>query len=113
MVTMEFKLGEAWYPIEAYVDSGAAYTVLHAQVAEGVGFDFRQGVLQYLQVGDGSFIPVYLHDVEMQIGPERFKGRVGFSEQLGVTFNLSGRETVFEKFKICFQERQEILSFDS
>ena len=92
---------------------GAAYTVLRAQVAEGAGFDYHQGVLQYLQVGDGSYIPVYLLDLEMQIGAERFRGRVGFSEQLGVSFNLLGRETVFERFKICFQQRQQILSFES
>jgi hypothetical protein len=30
MITMGIKLGESGYPIEAYVDSGAAYTVLHA-----------------------------------------------------------------------------------
>jgi hypothetical protein len=39
LITMGVRFGESWYPIEVYVDSGAAYTVLHAQIAEGVGFD--------------------------------------------------------------------------
>ncbi len=41
IITIGVKTGTAWYPIEAYVDSGAAYSVLHAQIADGVGFDYR------------------------------------------------------------------------
>ncbi len=67
----------------------------------------------YLQVGDGSFIPVYLRDLELQIGPERFVAKVGFSERLGVAFNLLGRESIFSRFTICFQERQRILTFET
>lgn len=113
MITVGIKLGETWYPFEVYVDSGAAYTVLHAQVAEGTGFNYRQGTLHYVQVGDGSFIPVYLHDLELQIGGERFKGKVGFSEKLGVSFNLLGRESIFERFTICFQEHQKLVTFET
>lgn len=60
------------------MDSGAAYTLLHAQMAEGIGFDYRAGEQVYLQVGDGSFIPVYLHDLELQVGSEQFLAKVGF-----------------------------------
>ncbi|MGA2462837.1 MAG: hypothetical protein ABSH06_00595 [Thermodesulfobacteriota bacterium] len=47
------------------MDSGAAYTLLHAQMAGGVDFDYRAGERVYLQVGDESFIPVYLHNLEL------------------------------------------------
>jgi len=66
----------------------------------------------YLQVGDGSFIPVYLHDLEMQLGAERFVSKVGFSDKLGVAFNLLGRRTVFDRFKICFLESERVLTFE-
>jgi hypothetical protein len=56
---------------------------------------------------------VYLRDLELQIGPERFVARVGFSERLGVAFNLLGRESIFARFTICFQERQGILTFET
>ena len=56
IITIGISLAGIWYPIEVYVDSGLAYTVLHARIAEGVGFDYRAGELIYLQVGDGSFI---------------------------------------------------------
>lgn len=113
IITVGVKLGEVWYPIGVYVDSGAAYTLLHATFAQGAGFDYRIGPLIYLQVGDGSFIPVHLHDLELQIGTERFVAKVGFSERLGVAFNLLGRESVFARFKICFQESQRILTFET
>ena len=84
------------------VDSGAAYTLLHAGIAQGAGFNYRVGHRTSVQVGDGSFIPVYLHDLELQIGPERFLAKVGFSERLGVAFNLLGRDSIFMRCKICF-----------
>ena len=112
MITIGVKIGAVWYPVEVYVDSGAAYTVLRAQIADGVGFDYRAGNRVYLQVGDGSFIPVYLHELEVQIGTERFTTKVGFSEKLGVGFNLLGRTGIFDRFKICFQESQRVLTFE-
>ena len=79
---MGLKLHENWYPIGTYVDSGVAYTLLHTGIAQGAGFNYRVGHRTSVQVGDGSFIPVYLHDLELQIGPERFLAKVGFSERL-------------------------------
>lgn len=112
IITIGVKIGGIWYPIEVYLDSGSAYTVLHARIADGVGFDYRGGERIYLQVGDGSFIPVYLHDLEVQIGAEQFTARVGFSEKLGVGFNLLGRTDIFDRFRICFQESRGILTFE-
>jgi len=112
IITIGVKIEGLWYPIEAYVDSGAAYTLLRAQVADGIGFDYRAGHQIYLQVGDGSFIPAYLHDLELQVGREQFSTKVGFSDKLGIGFNLLGRTGIFERFKICFQESQGIITFD-
>ncbi|MDH3599598.1 MAG: hypothetical protein OEU26_08185 [Candidatus Tectomicrobia bacterium] len=112
IITVGIKLEETWYPIETYIDSGAAYTLLKAGIAEGAGFDYRAGHLTSCQVGDGNFIPVYLHELELQIGSERFVAPVGFSERLGVVFHLLGRDGVFSRFKICFQEQQRLLTLE-
>ena len=37
---------------------------------------------------DGDSIPTCLHDLELQIGAERFTGKVGFSERLGAGNDL-------------------------
>ncbi len=81
LIPLGVKIAERWYPLEVYVDSGAAYTVLHAGIAEGIGFDYRSGRLVHVQVGDGSLIPVYLHSLELQIGTERLTAPVGFSDR--------------------------------
>lgn len=112
MITVGISLGGVWYPVEVYVDSGAAYTVLRAQIAVAAGFGYLTGQRIFLQVGDGSFIPVSLHDLEVQLGAERFIDRIGFSERLGVAFNLLGRATIFDRFRICFLERQRLLTFE-
>lgn len=113
LITIGVKIEAVWYPVEVYVDSGSAYTVLRAQIADGIGFDYRTGNRVYLQVGDGSFVPVYLHQLEVQVGTDRLPVQVGFSEKLGVGFNLLGRAGVFERFRICFQESQRVLTFES
>jgi hypothetical protein len=87
--------------------------VLHAGVAQGAGFDYSTGYLIHLQVGDENLVPGHLHDLEVQIGPERFLAKVGFSERLGLAFNLLGRKSIFARFKICFQESQRILTFET
>jgi len=112
IITIGLKIKSEWYPIEVYVDSGSNYTVFHAQIAEAAGLDYLSGKQIYLQVGDGSFIPVYLHTLEIQLREVRFRASVGFSEKLGIGFNLLGRVDVFDKFKICFSESQGVISFE-
>lgn len=111
LIPLGLRLDRRWYPLEAYVDSGATYTLFHAGIAEGAGFDYRAGRLIYVQVGDGSSIPTYLHRVELQIGDVRLSARVGFSEKLGVGFNLLGRADVFSQFEVCFDEPQRQIRF--
>jgi len=112
MITIGLRIQHNWYPLEVYVDSGSIYTVFQAKIAEGIGLNYKDGKRELLRVGDGGLIPVYLHDLEIQLGEARFKAKVGFSDRLGVGFNLLGRKTIFEKFKICFEEKRGILSFE-
>ncbi len=37
IITLAIRYGERWYPSEAYVDSGATYSVFTAQVANRLG----------------------------------------------------------------------------
>jgi hypothetical protein len=111
MISVGLHLEGAWRPLELYVDSGAAYTILRAKVAEDAGFGYQKGTKVFVQVGDGAMIPVFLHELPIQIGGRRFVAPVGFSEKLGVPFNLLGRLRVFERFKICFHERRKLLTF--
>jgi hypothetical protein len=111
LVPVGFCLGGQWQVAELYVDSGAFYTLMHAQFATDFGLDFKKGRRVLVQVGDGSLIPVYLHRLPMQIGSERFQATVGFSERLGVRFHLLGRQDVYERFRVCFHEKRRVVTF--
>lgn len=115
IIPIGIQLGRGWQIANFYLDSGAFYTLLYinarARFALDTGLDFRSGRKIFAQVGDGSLIPVCLQDLPMQIGGVQFRTPVGFSEKLGVAFNLLGRLGVFERFKICFHEKRRWISF--
>ena len=106
-VAIEFK--KKWFPLEAYVDSGATYSVFTAQIADYIGLSYREGLRKYVQVGNGAFIPIYLHDLQIQVGKNRITVPIGFSEKLGINFNLIGRVGFFDYFKVCFDEKNYII----
>lgn len=93
-----------WRRVEAYVDSGATFSLFHPQIATELGITLEQGAKIWMQTASGDFIPVYLHLVDVQLGGQRFQAEVGFSERLGVRFNLLGRSLFFERFEICFND---------
>jgi hypothetical protein len=94
-----------------YVDSGAIYSIFKVSEAEKAGLDFKQGKKLYAMVGDGSLIPVYLHRVNILIGNEKLTATIGFSERLGVGFNLLGRTDIFTKFTVCFNDQVKKITF--
>jgi len=65
----------------------------------------------FVTVGDGGFIPVYLHKLDVKVGDIPFKATIGFSERLGVGFNLLGRKDFFTHFDITFSDKTRILTF--
>ncbi len=94
-----------------YIDSGATYNIINAKEAEGVGIQWQRGEKQMIIVGDGSFIPVYFHNLSIKIGEWEVTAPVGFSERLGVGFNLLGRKGVFDQFQVCFNDHTRKISF--
>ncbi|MGK7900716.1 MAG: hypothetical protein AB4352_04750 [Hormoscilla sp.] len=113
IISIGLKLQNKWYPFDFYVDSGSEYSILRSEIADIVGFNYRTGNRISLQVGDGSFILIYLHELEVQLGRERFTCPLGFSQQLGVDFNVLGKMGIFDRFKICFQQDPGLITFES
>jgi predicted aspartyl protease len=101
------------HKIWVFVDSGATFTILNIDAANRIGIDWQSGRTQMIVVGDGSFIPAYFHNLSMQIGDYQITAPVGFSERLGVGFNLLRRTGVFDQFEVCFNDRARKLTFQS
>ena len=111
MIPLRVKGEKGWYDVWTFVDSGATYSVFEASEADRLGIKLEKGKKMMIVVGDGSFIPVYLHKIIVRIGEEEFETEVGFSNHLGIGFNLMGRKGIFDKFKVCFSDFKSIVSF--
>lgn len=94
-----------------FVDSGATFSIISAAEASGLGIEWDKGRLQMIVVGDGSFIPTYIHNFQIQIGRWQINAPIGISERLGVGFNLLGRKGIFEQFQVCFNDHIRKITF--
>lgn len=97
--------------IPVFVDSGATYTIIRAEEIRGKGFDFKKGTIKRIQVGDGNYIHVYLHQLTIEIGTRKIQAAVGFSEKMKIAFNILGRKDIFETFKVCFNDKAAKITF--
>jgi predicted aspartyl protease len=75
MISAAIEFSGRWSAVELYVDSGATFTILHAQVAQAMGLNFGAGRKVLVQVGDGSLIPVHLHDLNFRSAENHFAHR--------------------------------------
>lgn len=96
---------------EAYVDSGASTSIFLATIASDLGIDYSKGKVIYTMVGDGSFIPVYLHKITVKLGYFSFNAAIGFSSHLGADFNLIGQKDFFDRFVVTFDRKAGNISF--
>jgi len=101
------------HKVWVYVDTGATFSIINAAEARDIGIDWQRGRRQMIVVGDGSYIPTFIHDLAIQIGTSQITAPIGFSERLGVGFNLLGRSGVFDQFQVCFNDRTRRVTFQS
>lgn len=91
-----------WIEFHAYIDSGARFSVFHADDAEALGLNLEDGRKIFLTVGDGAQIPAYIHKIPVKFAGRQFHAEIAFSPSLGVGTNLLGLASFFERFSICF-----------
>jgi hypothetical protein len=101
------------HKVWVFVDSGATFTMLSSGEADRLGIDWEAGRPQMIVVGDGSFIPTYLHNLPIRIGSWEVTVPIGFSERLGVGFNVLGRSGIFNQFQVCFNDYTRRVTFQS
>ena len=99
------------HKVWVYVDSGAAFSMVGAAEAGDMGINWQSGRRQMVVVGDGSYIPTFIHEIPIQLGACPITVPIGFSERLGVGFNLLGRAGVFDQFEVCFNDRARKVTF--
>ena|SRR3990167_3225747 len=97
-----------WWKINAYLDSGAFYSIFDDTVAELLELPLAKGGLRHAIVGDGDTIPFYVHQIELQVGKDQFPMAIGFSKQLKVGFNILGLD-LFDRYQTTFNNRKKVI----
>ena len=99
-----------WLYLQAYVDSGASWTIFHADVAQLLGIRLSRVTRRSMVLGNGSVIPIYLCRVRVRFAGVEFTIPAGFSDALRTGCNVLGRSGVFDRFVMCFHDRARLLS---
>lgn len=110
-IPLSVKIGKTWRRFWTFVDSGSTFSIFKASEIKDMDFDYKSGKLFNVQVGNGGFIPIYAHKLELILDNFRFSATIGFSEKLGVEFNLLGRKDIFEIFDVTFSDSKRKLTF--
>ena len=80
------------------IDSGATVSV----------FKMERGKEIFLG-GVGGRIKGYIHELDVRVAEKNLKLPVVFSHEYFVSFNLLGRTSFFDQFKITFDEKKKIV----
>ncbi|MEK6888039.1 MAG: hypothetical protein AABX14_03785 [Candidatus Aenigmatarchaeota archaeon] len=103
--------GREWVQFEAFVDTGAGYSIFPFEITELLGIDGEKGKKEFVKIGDGSFIEVFAFKLRVMIADMEFDAKIGFSRSLGVGFNILGRQDILQKFRVCFDEAERYVEF--
>jgi len=94
----------------AVVDSGASISIFQGGFGRLINIDIESGEKRIFQGASAKLIG-YIHNVKLTLTDKEFDCKIAFSDELSTSFNLLGRETVFDNFKVCFDEAERIVEF--
>ncbi len=110
IVYLQVWTGNRWLYLQAYVDSGASWTIFHADVAQLVGVNLSHAKRRRMTLGNGSTIHIFFARVRVRFAGKEFTVPAGFSDALEVGFNLLGRAGFFNRFAMCFNDQARLLT---
>ena len=100
------------FKTEAYVDSGAFYSIFRSEMLENLQLRMEHGIAKKFRAVDGKLIQARLFRLPIQLGDIKIRALIAFSDELRVGFNLLGRQTVFNAFdEVAFNERKRNVVF--
>lgn len=111
IVPVRLKGKEEWVELNAFVDTGATYCLFPADAAEALGLSLEDGESREITVGDGNVLHVYLHKILISVAGKEFTAIVGFTKGLGVGFYILGTTDIFDRFRVCFQQKEKYVEF--
>lgn len=110
IVYLQVRAKNRWLYLQAYVDSGASWTIFHADVAQLLGIKLSRTRRQTMSLGNGSVIPIYIRSVLVRFAGQEFRIPAAFSDALNIGFNVLGRAGFFDRFVMSFNDRARLLT---
>ena len=110
LVYLQVWTGDRWLYLQAYVDSGAAWSIFHMDVAQLLGISLKKAQRHYMSLGNGSVLPIHLARIRVRFAGVEMTVLAGFSDVLHVGFNLMGRAGFFDRFSMTFNDRARVLT---
>jgi hypothetical protein len=88
----------------ALIDSGADWSLFHADWAEAFGIALDPQQWQVTQVPGGS-VSIWFHEMELEVCGMSLQCSIGFSPAAPRAFGLLGRADFFRAFLVGFDHR--------
>ncbi len=94
----------------AIVDSGASISIFNSGIGKLLNFDIESGEKHIFQ-GASAKLVGYIHKIRMIIAGKEIECKVAFSDELSTSFNLLGRQDIFDEFRVCFDDKERFVEF--
>lgn len=90
---------------EALVDSGADYSIFHAQIGEAIGLEVRKGRRVIFAGVGGVAQEGFRHPVKLEVGTWRLPCGVVFAYGLKIPYGIMGQAELFDRFVVVFDRQ--------
>ena len=101
-----------WYYLTAYIDSGADISLIPYTLGRSMGYKVDGKEIIELEGVGGKSIPIVIINTKIKFSENLVhNAEIGWALVDGVPI-LLGRHTVFEKFRITFEEKEKRIIFE-
>jgi hypothetical protein len=103
VIPVRVAASDRWIDYEVLVDSGADICIFDAELTERLGLDLESGEHAVISGAIGAAQDVYIHPVELTVGPRTFGVRVAFMPT-AEPYGLAGQQGFFSQFRVAFDQ---------
>jgi len=101
---------ETWHPYSMYIDSGADITVINKTIGNLIGLKLKPKEQKFNLNGIGGKKEFVYREINIKIVKSTFNVKIAWVQDDDIPL-LLGRENVFDKFNICFTEKEKSVVF--
>lgn len=111
IISAVLENGDKTLQVDFFVDSGADTTMIPLSFAEKLGFDsWSEEEIENASGAEGGTIPYFLRNVNMVIEDKKLNIKLACALHDNVP-SLLGREDIFDKFQVCFNDKEKKVRF--